>query len=74
MYFAKEIGGNILSHVDFSKKCDVIKSFLELNLFFEDQILLFLSPQVQDTFNGEINIFLNYNNAWIKLIQAFTFN
>ena len=36
----------------------------------ENKILLSLYPQVQEPLNGGINIFLDYNHMWIKLIQA----
>ena len=36
------------------------------------KILFTLSPQVQEPSNGKINILLNYNHMWIKLIQAYT--
>ena len=50
----------------------VFSYFPELNQIFGQEILLFLSPQVQDPLNGEIKILLNLNCMWIKLIQACT--
>ena len=40
-----------MSSPDFEKIC-------------EKKILIFLSHQVQDLFNVEMNIFLNYNHMW----------
>ena len=56
IYVAGERGRNILSYVDFSNICDVIKSFLKLKQKLENNILLSLSHQVQEQLNGKINI------------------
>ena len=61
-----------MSYVEFSKLCHVIKYFPELNQKLGKKILIFLYPQVQEPLNDEIDILVNQNHMWIKLIQSYT--
>ena len=47
LYVAREKGGSILSYVDFSNLCHVIKYFPELNKKLGKKKSIFLYPQVQ---------------------------
>ena len=49
-----------------------LRIFLHQIKILGKKILFTLSPQVQEPSNGKINILLNYNHMWIKLIQAYT--
>ena len=68
LYTSKEKGNNILSYADLLKLCHIITYFPELNQKLGKKKLLFLYTQIQDTLNGGINIVINYNPMWIKLI------
>ena len=57
MYVARERGRNILSCVDFSKICDVIKSFTLLKQNIEKEDITFYLLSSSRTIGGEmINI------------------